>query len=258
MRNYNKENCLVSYFNWIAFFPLLAFLCLVAAVINHPQHPEAVNDIELLVYLLQNFFLMAEESPDKYRFYHKEAMVGLITRLMLKVATVIYELRNDLKLFSNNPPLQQHFENARVAYPELFLNLNELAVKLQGITGDLPFVNSHLNPNSATNPERTLSHSTTPTLGAAAAHHGPSLRPTEAWSPSMNPAINNILDGPTAYDGYPDHAVGVQQSSTNGSQTHYSGILRGDFLTDSFNPDPTNFFQMDTLPNFFYDNNVGL
>ncbi|CAN3501439.1 transcription factor Tac1p [Diutina catenulata] len=258
VRNYNKENCSVSYFNWIAFFPSSAFLCLVAAVINHPQHPEAVKDIELLVYSSQNFFSMAEESPDKYRFYHKEAMVGLITRLMLKVATVIYELRNDSKLFSNNPPLQQHFENARVAYPELFLNSNELAVKLQGITGDSPFVNSHSNPNSATNPERTSSHSTTPTSGAAAAHHGPSSRPTEAWSPSMNPAINNILDGPTAYDGYPDHAVGVQQSSTNGSQTHYSGILRGDFLTDSFNPDPTNFFQMDTLPNFFYDNNVGL
>lgn len=278
-KDLNRLNCSMSYFNWIAFFPSSAFLCLVAGVINHP-HSDALSDINLLIHLLRNFFAIAdlEDGDAKARFYHKEAMVGLIIKLMLKVTTVIYETRNNLTVFLDDTGLQNHFDSARTMFPELFMSHKELRAKIKGVTGDLPFGNTQNPLLSSTPQNRTLAMGDPQTGpgGAGTQYHA---LPTE-YLPVGNNIPNCHNDGlmgglmTATYDAagtmmenlssvpvnMGKYAALSQSDSTN-LTPQYLGILHGNFFDDAIGNDSFGlslYLQTESMPNFFFDNNVGL
>ncbi|MCH0629204.1 Zn(II)2Cys6 transcription factor [Kocuria palustris] len=276
-KDLNRLNCSMSYFNWIAFFPSSAFLCLVAGVINHP-HSDSLNDINLLIHLLRNFFAIAdlEEGDAKARFYHKEAMVGLIIKLMLKITTVIYETRNNLTVFLDDAGLQHHFDSARLMFPELFMNHKELRAKIKGVTGDLPFGNNK-NPLLSSTPQSRVLAMGDPQTGPGGAGTQYHALPTEYMpvGSKMPPCSDGLMGGmmQASYDpntGMMDNLnvpvnvnkyAALSNLDSANLTPQYLGILHGNFFDDAISNDSFGlglYLQTESMPNFFFDNNVGL
>ncbi|KAK6462971.1 fungal-specific transcription factor domain-containing protein [Scheffersomyces coipomensis] len=288
IRQIDKKHTSVSYYNWFLFFPVAAFLTLSAAILNHPNIVETNGDLKLLIDCSINFFgdgkpnsIFEEDNSNLNVYSSKEVLVGLIVKLMLRIVLKFYESKTNISLANSDQKLKNHLESVKKNYPEIFQDKLQFASKLAFIFGASPFSS---NPNVPS----TSSSMTSSDSYSGQRQNSTSFRNSPyALSPSYNPALSNILH-PSDIPVNQSPPVTVAQSthipykpSMSMNSTVIDGLNRpnqqaqpynngggsvitpgnSDALMDYLNDDnlSTIFFsQMNSLPNFFFDNNSGI
>ncbi|KAK6205465.1 fungal-specific transcription factor domain-containing protein [Scheffersomyces amazonensis] len=293
VRQLNKGKLSISFFSWFSFFPIAAFLTLSAAIMNHPSITETFDDIQLLIDCSMNFFGDSATSEHKGAIYHslagKEVLLSLIVKVVLRMVLKFYESKTNINLADTNPILKDHLDSVKKSYPELFEGKLALSSKLAYIFGASPFSNNINDPGSSSSSISTTNSHNDSTIKAGQSNHGhsnqvPFRNSPYALSPSYNPALSNILhpndipvnQSPQSAIRQPSHipynpgvsttpGVGPNPSVFGGANANAgvnSAITpNSEALMDYLNDDnlSTMFYsQMNSLPNFFFDNNSGI
>ncbi|KAK6458803.1 fungal-specific transcription factor domain-containing protein [Scheffersomyces xylosifermentans] len=312
VRQISKDNIGISYFNWILFFPVAAFLSLSAAILNHPNLPEAYNDLKLLIDSSMNFFSSnkgAHDSKSRFKIYSKkDIVVALIIKLMLRIVIKFYEEKTQISIVEGDERLKRHLDSAKKYFPDIFKDGAEFSSRITSILGESPFSNNvnfdspsnssfgsgfrNLSGPSAFSSSKTLNMATAPSPHTFPAPGQSSVTDARYYpsgsngnspynfSPSYNPSLSNILHpndvGTSSQNqsfsgqqqgGFPNlnsqipipQQVYNNRGSTDGK--NQDALINGDYLADYLNDDGiTSMFysQMNSMPNFFFDNNLGV
>lgn len=237
----NKDNCFASFFNYIAFYPLSAYLTLVSSILNHPILPDAHSDLNLLIETSMDFFCVgvSAKKGSNNIYTNNNSMTNLVVRLMLDVVIRFYELKTNTTEYKRDPKLQAHLNSCRVEFPELYTNATEFKSNMKrAILGDSPFSNQ-----------------------------GETLKPRDdpriqTTSPSQYPSVSNILHREPLGSNY-DVATDCRPQNSLKSQEATSQIFptvfdndESEVMADLFNDDVLT--QFNNLPNFFFENGFGV
>ena len=256
-KNMPRENIGLSFYNWLVFFPAAAFMSLLAACINHPTAPGTYDDVKLLIDSSMNFFSIKKAWPvegfSRFKVYQsKEALVDLISKILLKIVIRVLETKTGIQILANNELLREHLESTERQFSDIFKEnrdfSSQFASVLKGssfgtqgfvkIGGGSPFTSVksfNKSPNSSSSHEANSSFGRQNNRGK-----GRNGNQSFEFSNNVSPDLSNPLN---------------LNSSTN------SNFMNDELLSDYINDDgfsSTINFQMNNLPNFFFDNNLGL
>ncbi|CAG88051.2 DEHA2E11572p [Debaryomyces hansenii CBS767] len=256
-KNMPRENIGISLYNWLVFFPSAAFMSLSAACINHPTAPGTYDDVNLLIDSSMNFFSIKKAWPvegfSRFKVYQsKEALVHLISKILLKIVIRVFETKTGIQILANNELLREHLESTERQFPDIFKEnrdfSSQFASVLKGssfgtqgfikIGGSSPFTSVksfNRSPNSSSSQEGNSSFGHQNNRGI-----GRNGNQSYEFSNNVSPNLSNPLN---------------LNSSTNGN------LMNDESLPDYINDDGLSSiinFQMNSLPNFFFDNNLGL
>ncbi|ODV81634.1 uncharacterized protein CANTADRAFT_3721 [Suhomyces tanzawaensis NRRL Y-17324] len=315
VRQINRKNTAASYFKWIIFYPVCAFLNISAALLNHPDSPESYNDLQLLIDSSMNFFgastnwfILERDHPDLYS--QKDAILMLLIKLILRIVIRSYEIKMNVDIVGNYEGLREHIDEVKTAFPIVFQE-HVSAEKPSMVLGASPFSSRNLavTPGSRSDPGSTGSTAQSPSFNPSLSNI---LHPTQDVGNSSG-QLNGTGEQPNASQNGPYHAGSVEgvpanswaypyshtsnstpksinplqqmnqstwngtsngnafagQEDSNGRVRHPSGSNTStasngsnpDIYGDYLNDDALTlifFSQMDTLPNFFFDNNLGV
>lgn len=241
----------LTFYQWLLFFPLSAFLNLAVSVINHPTSPDAPKDIELLISSSNDFFSIDIEAHSR----HSESeLVSLMIKMILRVTIVIFETKSGNKIFANNEALRKDLESLKDRYPELYRS----GGKYLSVLGVLPFTN---------NQHRTKRKKpkVPETVGQLNGMPPSFLNNNEVQSNQLG-ISPGVMKG--VYDGR-SHDSPSSMNLNTGTQASpqtleaSNGPGHGTDLSndiDDFLPgdDASLFSQMVNFPNFFFDSSLGI
>lgn len=229
VRQLNRHTLNESFVTWSMFFPLSAFLHLLAACMNQPNQPEAINDLNLMIDISKNF-VGRRTNYKKLGYFAKleiSTLVQVLFKTLLKITITIFEMKTGLSILNGNDSLRQHLDLPSQLFPELYADTEEFRTALL----------SHMINFNAKSPFAAdskylpvvLNLSPTPNLGVKAKMSVSALntpaRPNFEYdvyanSPGIPPMADDLLYG-----------------------ANYQ-------MEDIYNQ------QMSQFPNFFMDNNV--
>ena len=254
--NMPRESTGLSFYNWVVFFPSAAFMSLLAACINHPTEPGTYDDIKLLADSCMNFFSHKKTWPvegfSRFKVYQsKDAIADLIIKVLLKIVIRVFETKTGILVLANNALLREHLESTERQFPDIFKGtgdfISQFASSLksssfgtQGIVafcGTSPFPSKKKYDNSHT----VASHNSGESFDnqnstGKERNNGQNY----GVSNNMSPDLSNLL-----------------HPSVNTNDFFMNDDLISDYLNDDGLTSIIN-SQMNNLPNFFFDNNLGL
>ncbi|KAG7661511.1 uncharacterized protein J8A68_004970 [[Candida] subhashii] len=259
----SKDIASLSYLNWILNFPVNAFLILAAAVMNHPQSTEAYNDLQLLIDFATNVFnssryKLTNEVSLANEYSDKDFVLRLVVRVFLNVVIKAFESQTNSEILSTNPPLREYLETTSVLFPDLYKDRADISAQFSQVFGASPFTKDPNNYNSR------------PTSVNSVAKN------EFVSSPRYNPAVSNILHHSNDVQGAPSYnnisqsqpgnfrmksefgpdppftAPNIAPMTQEDSYDVLSNYLYNEGAPNAF------FNQVNNLPNFFFDNNLGV
>lgn len=265
---------------WVLFFPVSAFLNLAASVINHPVSPEALSDLNLLIENSIDFFSFKNYDANYDGDISAQKFLSIMIRLVLRIVVVIYETKNNTSILENNQALSDHLNDPIESYPELLKSNNRSAPL--SVLGESAFA-SHADykSNEVNNLPGSTSSGGAPIYNPLADNAGFGYLPKLTNSPNaLGSQMSNHLGSypmglsPNHYQGKGDFPVNSMgnpgkfvnnTNSTSGQNELSKGFDAGGIndLDDLFSSEENvlsdKFFsQMSNLPNFFFDNSLGL
>jgi len=248
------EDMGLSFFNWAVFFPSSAFMSLLAACINHPTAPGTYDDIMLLIESSMTFFSSKRSWPvegfNRFKVYHsKNALVDLIARILLQIVIRVFETKTGVLILENNDLLREHLERTEKQFPDIFKENKDFCSQftsiLNGSFGNQGFFKIAGNPSFAS--YKSSNKSTSPT---SSSHQDSSfslendrirLNQSQSLESNMSP---NLFQASHLYNfSTNDNLMNDELLSEYMNDGGYSSIMNT---------------QMNNLPNFFFDNNLGL
>ena len=275
IKGWHRESASALFYNWAIYFPVAAYLVLVAAIINHPQLPESGTNLNLLIETSLSFFKSSKQwnsSKDSQNKQQNSAIcvnkivaIELIVRLMLRVVIKVYELHNNVEILANNPALQNHLQEAQEKFPDIFQNHAEFTSKMIALVGASPFggcgsrntSSCNLRDNSTNhgqnnmNPSPTITNNTYNSNINTGSNSTGEPQVCYAQSPSYNASLSNIINNESTGRS-PATSTSINQPMMN---ENYD--LFNDYLIDNSAVNLP-FSQFNNLPNFFFDNNLGI
>ncbi|EGW31986.1 uncharacterized protein SPAPADRAFT_152291 [Spathaspora passalidarum NRRL Y-27907] len=263
IKQFALENTTITYFGSVLYFSCAAFTILSASVLNHPNMPEAINDINLLLeYTMQYSKITMEmgESPLESLCAKKDLAVGFAIMLLLQVVIRHFENQTGSKVFSSNERVQEHFKDLYSMFPDLYKSKQEFKSKLFSVFGSSPigvvFRNSFSSASSSVS-TNSQSHNQSPMYTNTTVSTQPNVRLPDmsTHGPTQVPAFgkstvnypSNIQTQPTPASSYP-----TVDSKIEESYDAISDYITTDGMQNMY------FNQMNNLPNFFFDNNLGI
>lgn len=261
----DRHNYPLSFLNWILFFPFAAFLNLLGNCINHPNSPESMRDVSLLIDTSVSFFAhnnrYAEESNNSSsKIYHqRESLCDLSVRIMLKIMIKIMEAHLNIEILKENSFLQSHLSAVETDYPDLYNRVKKDVVSHR-INGD----NTPSGSMKYNAPGIDTSKWSYGTSGYVTINTGqpPNYNTYMNASPSgltpesrRQPSLSNILQTPEFV--YNDQSKYPSVPNQAGS----FNLSNDQFLKDgySLDSDPVKGYfpsKYDDLPNYFFDNGL--
>ncbi|EER30855.1 predicted protein [Candida tropicalis MYA-3404] len=261
VKSWDRSSATAIFFNWALYFPVAAFLVLSAAILNHPSLAESQRDLYLLIDIALSYFSCSNEWKHSDSFINKKTVIytnkalsiELIIRLMLRIVIKVFETQTGISILDNNQILKDYLKEAETKFPEIFQNHQEFTSRMMQVVGASPFGSSgdeYTNKRTGASPRNASAYS--------------------AKSPSYNPSLSNIINNDvngvtngssgsvTGSSNSPNNGVNLQHASTpNGGIPISNGY---DFLNEYVGGDASSlpFGQFDNLPNFFFDNNLGV
>lgn len=320
VRQLNSSNTSISFFNWIVFYPISAFISIFGCIINHPEHPDSYNDIKLLVESSMNFF----ETTDRVTFEggnilkeysEKDAIMGLLVKMLLRIVIQFYEIKMNVSIIKDFPGLKEHLDIQKT-FPHLFKDRATFTKKILALNSRLPGLkddpstiafrttsnyvplsrsSAHLSsPSSQSHSYPHLSNILHPQDGPAGGPQGDRLNKPMFKIPSLLPNLPaSVNNSPSPFPSHlTPHLNQFQQDFTmsqqgyqpfqSQAQTYNQNQLTsdlsllqnhnirnqdpnvengGEFTTDYWNEDNLSsifYSQMYNIPNFIFDNNLGI
>ncbi|KAI5964162.1 uncharacterized protein KGF55_002104 [Candida pseudojiufengensis] len=207
IKQLNKSNTTASFYNWLSYLPVSAFLILCGTCLNHPSAPEVPSDIRLLIESSLGFFditgLSSDANTIKAILGHGEQddFTQIFIKLMLRIVIKNYENKSRITDFSNDKKLQEHLNNIQTKFPELFK-------KFDNINDSLTLVGASLFDDSYQ--QQSFEYDSISNKSSSSNRVSPYVN-----SPRYNPSVSNIM--------HPDQS-GQSHSSTSPSsdQSNYS------------------------------------
>ncbi|KRZ98330.1 uncharacterized protein AC631_05911 [Debaryomyces fabryi] len=253
-KNMPRENTGLSFYNWVVFFPSTAFMSLLAACINHPTAPGTYNDIKLLADISMNFFSHKKTWPvegfSRFKVYQsKDALVDLIIKVLLRIVIGVFETKTGVLILADDAALRNHLEGTQKQFPDIFKEngdfVSQSFSQFSSTFGTQGFVRVCGTSPFSSNKKFNNSHNAAPYNGGkpidAQSLYGREQRNSESYGrTNMSPNSPNILN-----------PIG----NTNDFFTS------DDLISDYLNDDGITsiiYSQLNNLPNFFFDNNLGL
>ncbi|CAX41554.1 zinc finger-containing transcription factor, putative [Candida dubliniensis CD36] len=282
IRGWHRESASALFYNWAIYFPVAAYLVLVAAIINHPQLPESGTNLNLLIETSLNFFKSSKQWNSSNNTQKKQqnntticvnkiVAIELIVRLMLRVVIKVYELHNNVEILANNPTLQNHLQEAQEKFPDIFQNHAEFTSKMVALVGASPFSGGSGNCNGsscnlrdgyASHGQNTMypspkvpnnTYNTNISVGSSSTGDH---QVYHAQSPSYNASLSNIINNESTGRS-PATATATAATTMSQPMMNENYDLFNDYLIDNSAVNLP-FSQFNNLPNFFFDNNLGI
>lgn len=245
----------LSFYNWVVFFPSTAFLSLLAACINHPEAPETYNDVKLLADCSMNFFshkgISSMEGFSRLQVYQsRNSLISLIMKVLLKIVIRIFETRTGISFLNSNEALRQHLESAKINFPDIFKDPKKFSSQFKSFLsasfGTQGLVKIHAASPFSSMKSFDRSPSSTSSLRNSNTFinrddiaNNENIQPKQPYPNSMSPDLSNILHPNNSNDNF----------------------MNDDSISDYINDDGLTsmiYSQMNSLPNFFFDNNLGI
>ncbi|CUM51319.1 unnamed protein product [Debaryomyces tyrocola] len=252
-KNMPRESTGLSFYNWVVFFPSAAFMSLLAACINHPTAPGTYDDIKLLADSCMNFFSHKKTWPvegfSRFKVYQsKEATVDLIIKVLLKIVIRVFETKTGIPVLANNKLLKEHLESTEKQFPDIFKEtgdfISQFATSMKSssfgtqgfvaVCGTSPFPSKNKYDKSPK--DASYNGESNQDLTGKERSNGQNYE----LSNNMSPGFSNML-----------------HPSVNANDFFMNDDLISDYLNDDGLTSIIN-SQMNNLPNFFFDNNLGL
>ncbi|RLV95136.1 hypothetical protein JA1_001143 [Spathaspora sp. JA1] len=257
------EDTTITYFSSVLYFPLAAFTIIAASVLNHPTLPDAVNDIDLLIAFSMDFVKttsVISEVPFESLCSKKDLAVGFAIILLLQIVIQRFESQTGSKIFSTNEQLQSHFKHAYSRFPDLFMSKQEFKSKIFSVFGSSPFgigFSRQFSSASSTgsNTSQTYNQPTeSPICNPSTTIH-PLNRPGTTSRSNSNPTFEtSAMNLPASIQ--PQASPGSKFSTADSNHDEafdaFTDYLANDGAQNMY------FNQMNNLPNFFFDNNLGI
>ncbi|KRZ98413.1 Fungal specific transcription factor domain-containing protein [Debaryomyces fabryi] len=251
--NIPREYLGLSFFNWAVFYPSSAFMSLLASCINHPTEPGTYDDIRLLIDSSMNFFSHKRSWPvegfSKFKVYQsKDALVDLIVRILLRIVIRVFETKTGVPILANNDALRQHLESTEKQFPDIFKESKDFCSHFASV------LNASFGNQGCI---KIVNYS--PFTSCKSPNKSPDLSSSSHQNNSFNLQNNNGIrrNDSNSYDGNmnPNFLQALDNASTNDNPINH-GLL-SDYMNDEDFSSIKN-SQMNNLPNFFFDNNLGL
>lgn len=137
---FGEHQVLDSFYSWFIFYPLIAFLHLLAACMNNPQSPEAYADLQLLINAAP-IFLRRRMSRrfDGFVKWEISYLVQVLYKMMMRIVLAIHEKRTGIKILEFNETLKKEIELSRASHPELFGSPYRKPAEVPQMMGQLAF-----------------------------------------------------------------------------------------------------------------------
>ncbi|WEJ96869.1 Fungal Zn2Cys6 Cluster domain [Yamadazyma tenuis] len=228
----------LMHLNRISFFPFAAFLMLLSNCVNNPFHAETLSDVGLLDQVSTAFF---DVKIIKSKRLTNMSIFVISMKLFLRLVVAVIESRTEKAL----PLSELHYKQFAVLVkcePQLFSKKRSPGFTIRVETPEVLSSPAKNNPNKT-----TMNEGDSPSSGNG--DH-------QSKSPSYNPSLANLMHPTDYYNAQDDSALadvvpGVKSFSSSVS----SPIMNFDFPDEAI--DPLLNSQMNQLPNFFFDNNLG-
>lgn len=235
VRNINRHTLNESFGTWAMFFPMSAFLHLLAACMNQPNSPEAMADLKLMIDISVNF--IGRRSISKQINYFPELEVSTLLQVLfkalLKITITIYEMKTGMPILLGNEKLRKHLDLPSKTFPELYGKPEEL-----NVTGTLvePGLNKR-KPFASNGGQSPMASSASPTS-----------------SIMRECATKNTLTSAPSGQAYNDYDI---YSNPGMNPEPFTEELYHDGITHSYDDvDSIVNSQMSLFQNIFYDNNI--
>lgn len=251
----------LAFFNWIVFFPLSAFLNLLASIINHPTAPEVYDDINLLIDSSMNFFTLAIHLDNSKRSFiqqNEDTLISAIIKLMLRVVITMVEVKTNTTI--KTEAIEKHIMSAYEEFPDLLRNITLKA----NITGSSPFsTETHKRHHNLAESEGSKEVSQEPGVnvnnqangGAIDINSTGSMSSDNNFSPNVNSLLRMVL---------PNNLNGTDLDQNQFNLLQNQSLVFDGTTDASFNVSPSEnttdfqlYDQVFGLPNFFFDNSLG-
>lgn len=253
VQNFTSRSSL-AFFNWIAFFPLSAFLNLLASIINHPASPDVKNDLNLLIDSSMNFFSLAISLDNSKRSniqQNEDELIAAIIKLMLRVVITMVEVKTGAKVRTEK--IDKHIMSALDQLPDLGRNTGPL----YNITGSSPFsvgVNKHIDSSISSRASETdgASHAPEPFSITTEVNGVDGVSSENNPSPNINSLFRMALPNDFMDAQFGQHQLNTIQDYDLGATGINVGSRPFEHHCDYLLYD-----QVMGLPNFFFDNSLG-
>lgn len=219
--------------NWFATYPFLASMNLLSNAVNHPQDPETIKDIDLLIDVSINFFALVGDKVEVEAtrlYYLRFHMIDMVIRVVLLIAIAIVEQTSNINILGQNPMLKGHFDYVKKRYPHYYRRIPE-SESLQKYMKQF-----YYNSGFFHNPRKGLSQK---------ANEG--LKGSNSPYDSNTPHSSDYSGSGSNFMMMPDQA-----EETDGMDM--KGFQMWDSIGIDFN-DPS-LQQYQNLPNMFFDNGI--
>ncbi|OBA21834.1 hypothetical protein METBIDRAFT_77396 [Metschnikowia bicuspidata var. bicuspidata NRRL YB-4993] len=112
---------------WIAFFPLISVLHLLAACMSDPKSLDAHSDILLIIQMCETWF-NRKLSADSFCSFKLDMslLLQVFVKSVANIAISIFEMNTGIAILANNEKIRDSFEAPRKLFPELFGNAEHL------------------------------------------------------------------------------------------------------------------------------------
>ncbi|RCK65202.1 Halotolerance protein 9 [Candida viswanathii] len=270
IKQWGREEATSFFMNWAVYFPVAAFLVLSAAILNHPLFEESQRDLHLLIDIALSHFSRSKDwknshpltTKEKNVYVSKALSLELIIRLMLRVVIRVFENQTGIPILEGNEMLKDYLQEAETKFPEIFQNHEQFTSQMVQVVGASPFGSSG---DEYANRRTGVSPRTGSTYSAKSPSYNPSLK--NIINSDVNSAPNGIGNGNGNGAGSVTHSTnspingakfqpGAGTAATNGGFPVQGYDLLNEYLESDVSSLP--FGQFDNLPNFFFDNNLGV
>lgn len=243
----------VLFVRWLLFVPFAAFLVLLGNLINRlAASPELAADIDLLGSVLMRFLsrhdLRVDAHHDETRL--RDIAVDLLTRSMLSILILVVELRTALRVLDNNAALKAHLDRCQEVFPDLYRG--------NGVPFGVLFDEFKLSTSpSSLEDGVAAAAAAAPATAAAAAAAAACYQGTPAFARHPSPpgpyqysvpSFSLLGSLPTRTDTPVNYAVAPAPAPF---AEPYSGFAADYDVDVAFSS------MMNTMPNVFFDNNLG-
>lgn len=235
VKNLNWHKLNESFGTWSMFFPMSAFLHLLAACMNQPNSTEAIDDLNLMIDISQNF-IGKRTNEKKLGYFAKlevSTLLQILFKALLKITITIFEMKTGIAILKGNESLKAHLDLPSKSFPELYGNPEDFKATLS-----LYVINLNAKSPFTSGNKYSRMTSTTSTSNIT-------LRtPANKVSLSMPPAQQS-------YNNY-----GIYSNSALNSGTLTDNLYQGGLGLVYDDVDSIINSQMSLFPNIFFDNNM--
>lgn len=144
--------------SWAIFFPMIAFLHLLATCMSFPTSAEAISDLRLLIDVVVKVFNPPKPPKlvDAFKYSDMRSLILVLLKTVLKVTVTILESKTGVSIIGENSNLNDILFPTQDAFPELHGSFEALKQSMFSnsfvVSGKSPFVTDSPSSKSTLSP----------------------------------------------------------------------------------------------------------